>query len=271
MTTKSVESIEVEPSRFLTALPPHRTGSLGFVHWSFDEGQGTVAHDSGVKLGGGNALAKLTSFPPENSGPSWVAGRFGTALEFNGIDNYVATDFPGIAGEQARTVAFWVRVPLDWTPENGYALVSWGGIKPGEAWQISINPEAKEGPLGRLRAGVALGPVVGTRDLRDGQWHHTAVVLYGGPPPRDTTHILLYVDGELEPAYRKSIHEIQTAVEHGNASRVVLGRDLHPQRPPHYRVFRGVLDEVFIADAALSRETIRVLMRENRLPGLSKP
>jgi hypothetical protein len=262
LTPGNVMSIAADQSRFLTALPPRFTGPLHYVHWSFDEGQGSVAHDSGVGLGEGNAAARLTSYSAGGPGPSWVAGRFGTALEFNGVDQHVATDFHGIAGAHSRTVACWIRVPRDWSPANAYAIVSWGSMRPGEAWQISVNPEADAGPVGRLRAGVDKGPVVGTRDLRDGQWHHVAVVLYDDTTPRDTTQILLYVDGQLEPAYRKSVHEVRTAGEHLGASNVLLGRDLSPSGR---HVFRGTIDEVFIFNAALSQETIQRLMHANQL------
>lgn len=270
MSPGGVTAIAADPSRFLTALPPRSAGPLGYVHWSFDEGQGAIAHDSGVGLGGGQADAHRTSYTAGGAGPAWVGGRFGAALEFNGVDQYVATDFHGIAGAHARTVACWIRVPRDWRPANGYAIVSWGRMQPGEAWQISINPEPKDGLVGRLRAGVAQGPVVGARDLRDGQWHHIAAVLYDGPAPRDTTHILLYVDGQLEPAYRNSVHEVQTLAQRPGASNVLLGRDLSQTGR---RVFRGAIDEVFIVDAALPQAAIQELMRSNRFDGqaMSRP
>jgi hypothetical protein len=262
LTPGNVMPIVADRTRFLTALPPHIAGPAGYVHWSFDEGKGKVAYDSGVGLGMGEATARLTSFSSDGQGPSWVAGRFGTALEFGGVDQHVVTDFRGIVGAQSRTVACWILVPRDWTPANAYAIVSWGAMHPGEAWQISINPDVKEGPVGRLRAGVMKGPVVGTRDLRDGQWHHIAVVLYDDATPRDSTHILLYVDGQLEPAYRKSIYEVRTAGERPDASNVMLGRDL--SRSGRH-VFRGTVDEVFIVNAAMSQESIQHLMSTNRL------
>ena len=66
----NVTPIEADQSRFLTALPPPLTGSLAYVHWSFDEGQGAVAHDSGTGLGQGNATARLISYTANAPGPS---------------------------------------------------------------------------------------------------------------------------------------------------------------------------------------------------------
>jgi hypothetical protein len=265
MTPQRVVSIDFDRARFLTNLPPRRHGPLGCVHWSFDEGRGSLARDTGFGLGDEDCTGRLTSLSGAGSGPSWVGGRFGSALEFDGSDGFVATGFRGIAGAQARTVAFWVRVPRDWTTRNAYALVSWGTFDtPGAAWQISINPEAKDGPVGRLRVGVREASVIGASDLRDGRWHHVAAVLYDGREPRNTTHILIYLDGQLEPAYRKSILEVQTELRQPDSSRVLLGRNLDPRAGK--AVFRGTLDEVYIVNAALSQEGIRELMRDNRLP-----
>jgi hypothetical protein len=264
MTPRQVMAVDFDGSRFLTNLPPRRTGPLGYVHWSFDEGRGTVAGDSGRGLGEGSYPARLSSLADAATVPGWTPGRFGSALEFDGRDGFVSTTFRGIAGPQARTVAFWVRVPQDWTAENAYALVSWGTFDtPGAAWQISINPEAKDGPVGRLRVGVREASVIGARDLRDGQWHHVAAVLYDGPQPRNTTHILIYLDGQLEPAYRRSILAIATELQQPDSSPVLLGRNLNPRAPQ--RVFRGTVDEVYIVNAALSQESIGRLMRDNRL------
>jgi len=264
MTPREVVAVDFDGSRFLTNLPPRRTGPLGYVHWSFDEGRGLVAGDSGRGLGEGSYPARLNSLADAGAVPSWTAGRFGAALEFDGHEGFASTSFRGIAGAKARTVAFWLRVPQDWTARNAYALVSWGTFDtPGAAWQISINPEAKDGPVGRLRVGVREASVIGTRDLRDGCWHHLAAVLYDGPQPRNTTHILIYIDGQLEPAYRRSVRAVETELHQPDSSPVLLGRNLNPRAPQ--RVFRGTLDEVYIVNAALSQENIRRLMRDNRL------
>ena len=88
------------------------------------------------------------------------------------------------------------------------------------------------------------------------------MVLYDGTTPRDSTHILLYIDGQLEPAYRKSVYEVRTGGERSDASNVMLGRDLS-QTGRH--VFRGTVDEVFIINTALSQESIQHLMNTNKL------
>jgi hypothetical protein len=167
-------------------------------------------------------------------------------------------------------VAFWVKVPSDFRPQEGYAVVSWGSrIQNGAAWQISVNPAEDEGPVGRLRVGVHQGPVVGSTDLRDDHWHHCAVVMYGGKGVDIATHVLLYIDGKLEPAARKAVMPVQTDTQSPLAHGVWLGRNLTknaaPQNKDAFRgpSFRGGIDEVYIFDSAMNQTQIRQLMERN--------
>lgn len=262
---RTATAMAADGTRFLTRLPPRGGSPAPYVHWALDEGSGNITRAEGP-LAVANA-ARLESLQPDDPGPAWVPGRFGPALDFDGIGDFVATDFGGIPGDRARTVAFWAKIPTDWEPINGFALVSWGAMhSPGAAWQISINPLPNDGPIGRLRAGVHRSQVIGTRDLRDGQWHHLAAVLFDGEGPRDTTHILLFVDGQLEPAERKGIQEVRTDVGRPGTTDVTLGRNMDTHPSHGGLVFRGALDEVFIFDAALAQETIQRLVRENAPP-----
>jgi hypothetical protein len=273
VTTESTVPMEVKATEFLTALPPQRSGTLRYIHWPFDEAEGPACLDHGHELGNGDAAVLLTAFDGKGPLPQRVPGRIGRALRFDGEGAFGETPFRGISGRNPRTVAFWVRVPVDSKPEHGFGILAWGNVrKPGAAWQISVNPWEEEGPLGRLRVGTSQGTVVGSTDLRDGQWHHCAVVMYGGERPSTATHLLLYVDGRLEPSPTKQVRDIDTethpddaALSHG----VWLGRNLafydrDITSVPGGRFFRGDLDEVFIFDAALSSDEIGTLRRTNR-------
>jgi hypothetical protein len=260
---------------FLTELPPQPSQPVGVLHWTFDEGVGNLSRNLGQGLGPVEPHARLCAFLPGEPGPEWVDGRFGKALRFDGRQAYVEANFSGIPGGEARTVAFWVRVPKDFTTNQGYAILNWGTlVEPGNAWQISINPEAAHGPLGRLRVGLHRAPAVGVTDLRDDRWHHVAVVMYGGAGANLSTHVLLYLDGQLEPASRKAVQEVRTDTRSQAAHNLWIGRNLaysEAGRPvPGGPFFRGVLDEIFIFDAALSQGQIAELMKLNRPPaGLS--
>ena len=269
LTPQRVEQFAADAVGFITDLPPPSVGAIGFLHWSLDEGQGGVSVNRGQGLGAPQARAIFRTYPEGAAGPQWIAGQFGAGLALDGKDDFVECEFPGIPGGEPRTVAFWVKVPRDSGIGEGYGIVNWGTNRPGLAWQISVNPAAHEGPLGRLRLGVHNSFVVGTTDLRDDRWHHCAVVMYGGHRPDAGTHILLYLDGELEPAARKAVGEIRTQITGDLAHNIWLGRNLGYQSidQPYSlgRFFRGAIDEVFVFNAALDQEQIRSLMRHNRL------
>ena len=74
------------------------TGLVGF--WRFDEGFGATTADSSGKGNNANLL----------NNPSWVAGKKGNALSFNGVDNYART--PAINLGSSFTVEFWIKPTL---------------------------------------------------------------------------------------------------------------------------------------------------------------
>jgi hypothetical protein len=278
---RAADDIAALTHTFVTTLPERRAGPVNFLHWSFDENAGRFAAHRGGGLGAGavDYDATFRTNRADAPGVQWTAGRFGSAVQFDGNDGWLETGFPGIGGSQARTVAMWVKLPADWNADHGYALASWGTFpRAGEAWQISINPgdPADLGaPIGRLRVGTHLGFAVGTTDLRDGRWHHVAVVMYGGERPDVATHILLYVDGRLEPAATKTARSINTNIASGDAAKFQLGRNLHSptgesgSRAARRHFFRGGLDEVFVFDEALTLEQVRELMARNACTGLA--
>ena len=266
---RGITPIAVDPDGFYTALPPPRTRGAPLLHWPLDDGTGLRAR--AVVDGHADSAADFALRNDEGGAPpQWIAGRFGQALAFDGAGAYAESPFPGIAGTGARTVACWVKVPRDFTRNDGFALVSWGNFTPakeGSVWQVAINPIATDGPLGRLRVGTARGLIVGTTDLRDDAWHHVAVVMYGGDRPAIGTHVLVYVDGALEPLSRRTLHPIDTRISGANHG-VWLGRNithLTPRSPGVGHYLRGAIDEVVIVRGALDQEAI-LRLRAGRTP-----
>ena len=260
------QPVEAELDRFLPELPERDAGrTANYLHWSFDEGRGTQCRPSGrgmdIQAGLGRFATTATN-ATESDLPRWITGVFGQALQFSGHGAYVDTAFPGIAGPAPRTVTFWTKVPTNAT--LGYAALGWGTFSTGQVWQISLNPNAREGLAGRLRVGILPGMAIGAKDLRDGKWHHIAVVLYPSTaeqPANLRYHVLLYVDGELEPTTRKSLQNIQTVTRASDAAPLRIGCSAD-MRPP---TFSGNLDELYIFDQALNAAEIRRLVIENRI------
>lgn len=265
------KSTGINANAFVTNLPPQSQARPRFIHWPLDDGDGTSASAEGTLAGKNPPAAALRNLGnPAAATPAWVPGPYGKALSFDGLGQAMETFHPGPTGDSARTVAFWLRLPTDFDPEQGFGIISWGDLAAeGNAWQISINPHPHEGPVGMLRIGVFPSLVTGSTDLRDGKWHHCAVVLYKDHRDSSRVPILLYVDGKMEATAMKGvISRIHTSEEESSRP-VWIARSLRHEEPGRSRgtgFFRGELDEIYIFDSALGQRQIENLMRSNQPP-----
>ncbi len=259
---KQVEIIASQPEKFLRVLPGRSPDKPHFLHWPCDP-QGAALECKGTGIGGKLYPGKLLGWK-DGEKPAFVNGQFGEALKFNGTSGYVTTEFSGIGGSAPRTVAFWTKVPKEFDLSNGYGMLSWGHFKAGAAWQISVNPNRAEGKVGRIRVGTVSAPVVGSTDLRDNRWHHITVVMYGGQEADVATHILLYVDGQLEQTTRKAVRRVNTGLDEEHSQTVVFGKNMgfDSMRKNHSKFFKGWLDDIYIFDAALSQQQVQGVMKD---------
>ncbi|WP_370980231.1 LamG-like jellyroll fold domain-containing protein [Agaribacterium sp. ZY112] len=263
---QQVAQIESQPQRFMRTLPGTSSDAPAYMHWQLDQAEGGRYRCRGPGIADQCFSAEVKTLNHAAPAPKPVTGVFQQAIYFNGRDNWLATEFPGIGGNKPRTVAFWVKVPKDFSVSEGFGILSWGLHDQQNAWQISINPLDVSGPLGRIRIGTAEGVVVGDSDLRDEQWHHVAIVLFGGEAVDLSTHVLIYIDGELEATPHKSITRVNTDINHPRSKPLVMGRNIAFDNPyKENKFFRGSLDEVYIFDSALDQEAIKSLVENNRL------
>ena len=262
------KEITADLGQFYTSMPPQQDAPLNFIHWGFDDAKGNLSRASGGLSTDPDVMTDMIFHAMEDgTGPRWTEGPQGAAIKLDGLGSYAESGYRGIEGAQPRTVCFWINVPQDFSPRQGFGIVSWGELRNlkgvGTAWQISANPLESDGPIGRLRLGLGGGQILGSTDLRDGLWHHVAVVMYGGSQPNVGTHILLYVDGEQEQVSRRALQEVRTEVDrakHGVwVGRNVSYRTSDPQHV-HGGFFRGGVDELYIFDSALNQKDIKELM-----------
>jgi hypothetical protein len=152
-------------------------GLLG--HWSFDESSGDQALDSA----GGNSGTLHNS-------PARVGGELGSALSFNGSNQYVEMGSPGPLGGSAVSVAAWLKT-TNTAEEVFFAYGSDSGNGSAEYFRLNVN--------------MGGGDRIGTRSadgrrsfyapgITDGAWHHVVVQTAAGDV---LTNLQVYLDGAL--------------------------------------------------------------------------
>ena len=231
----------------------------GYAHWAFDEADGPLARAETFGISADNLDARILS-SGDGALPR-IEGRRQRALALDG-HTFISASAPALAGADGATVAFWVCIPEDAAlPESG-AMFAWHRGNAAVA-QTSWNRDPAQGALGALRTETEQGYMVGTTPLRDGRWHHVAVVFGPAGRPRH------YVDGRLEAVTAKRFKRPRPERAAGSpwpaefvANTLWLGRNVLIRDSAGY--FRGALDEFFLADRALTPPEIRRLLRENR-------
>lgn len=215
--------------------------------------------------------AQLRGTAQAPAGATRTEGRCQRALRLDG-GSFVKAAFPGMSRSLPHTVLFWVRVQPDAQLSAAYAMVAWGlnfkefGVHP---VHICWNSNPLEGPVGALRTDFLGGHTIGSTLLRDGRWHHVAVVFVPSGDPDTLAQVKLYVDGRLETstATRGVRREIFADFSQENPTTVSdtiwLGCRLGSNRERRGRFCRE-LDELVIADRALRPEEIVQLMRDNK-------
>lgn len=175
-------------------------GESGFIHYDFDESSGSAVEDSGLGIYRGPFDTSLTSDSAQSGNfemPRRAPGRVGGGLVFQPGEGLVARMPNEILLDEAFTASFWVKISPRGPQGEKTAVAVLGRPESGN-WKISWNQNSGNGAKNALRVDYGRGRIVGTTDIRDGQWHHVTVRFLGGEKPDIATHIHLFVDGELE-------------------------------------------------------------------------
>jgi ferric-dicitrate binding protein FerR (iron transport regulator) len=238
-----------------------------FLHWSFDSAATTrdTFRESGTRPPGMPAFPAEVRLTGNKASVGLIPGRFGNAVQLNGEDAFLATAFPGIAGHDPRSIAFWVRLPPNSSEIFAYSILSWGSPAGGGKWQVGWNTgKDNPGTRGAIRTEVQGGFQIGSTNLLDGRWHHVAIVFLGGPGAGTASHLRHYVDGRLEQTTAVKSRAISTVVSGPAALPLSIGRRI--EASPYFRTFKGELDELYILPTALTPEQIKALYLANQPP-----
>lgn len=163
------------------------------------------------------------------------------ALDFDGVDDVVKTNFVGIQGDAPRSIEAWIKTTANAIPNMGgiqQTIVDWGMFS-GQGHRFTFN--VLWGNAIRLEVGG--NGVSGTIPVNDGEWHHVVATF----DPSATDQIRLYVDGQLDVAGTTTV-PVDTEAD----VNVQIGR-----RVDDVNSFTGSIDEVRIWDIVLDQGQIQ--------------
>jgi len=187
----------------------------------FDEGSGTIAHDSS---GNGN--------DGTINGATWVNGISGTALRYDGVNDYVSLpDLDAVSAE--FTIISWVK-----SSSSAIQTIVGGGDGFVEKYHpslgISYNTTHKAGGCVNRWGNYSTS----VTDVDDGKWHQ--VVFSGSNVNANTADMKIYVDGRLSDEINEPF-PVQPWAE-----------NLYIGKRANERYFNGVIDEVEIYSRVLT-------------------
>ena len=210
--------------------------SLGLC-WLFNEGAGAMVFD----LTGNGRMGALQGVP------SWVEGRFGSALYYDGDDDSVETSSPVITSAPV-SVSLWFKA--DELPsvraQDGTLLIQRTVGSPYQSFRTLIN-DADDKILLLIynSSGVQGVSISSDSAIQTGIWYHAVLIL-------DSDYdAYMYVNGvqQTETGYSQSLYNANDVLRLG--SRTGTSDD-----------FKGKIDNVMIFDRVLSASEIKLLGRE---------
>jgi hypothetical protein len=244
--------------------------TVHYIHWSLDRLENGVLPAQAVGEIRGSYDLKLQGVEPGGSPVADLgAGRRG--LKLNGR-YFGHAAVPGLSGAGAHTLALWARVPVSAPLNSSYAMVAWSARAKklsSRPVQISWNRTPGEGPVGALRTDFGGGSALGTTSLRDGRWHHIAVVFSPGDEGAPV-QVRQYVDGKLEssttnpPRRAAALGGSKSETRADLKDSIWIGCRLGTTGYKQER-FQGDIDELFIANWGLEPNEIIGVMNDNRI------
>ncbi|MGB5624454.1 MAG: LamG domain-containing protein, partial [Woeseiaceae bacterium] len=207
----------------------------GFLaHWKLDDGAGPTAVDSV-----GSHDGTLTS------GPVWVTGQLGGALDFDGVNDYVDAGAFDVSGSGLTTMGWFNADSLPATTDPRIVSKASSTAEADAWWQLSILTSASDANIRlRTKAGGTTSTLIdSSTNLNPGQWYF-AVGTYNAA----TGQMKLYLDG-TEVA--SQLHPAGGAIDTNPTVPVAIGANGTAEQ-----FFDGVLDDVRVYNRALNATEI---------------
>ena len=212
---------------FCVVFTPYLFAGSLVAYWSFDAGSGKVLKDYSGNGNDGQV----------NGSAKWVDGKFGKAMEFNGVDSFVLVpnnDSYNFGKEDSFSISLWIN----YEPKGDWqgALQKFNG---GYPFKVEVQPD------NNLYFAIYDGTnfpkaFVG---VVNGEWHHCGFI-------RDvkTDKLYSYLDGKPVEA-----NEDTTTGEIANAADLYIGA----RKPGNTITYKGMLDEIAIYNRVLTEDEIK--------------
>lgn len=202
-----------------SSAPSLPDGLIGY--WPFDEGDGGTAHDHS----GHSHVGTI-------NGASWTEGRYGGALRFDGVDDYVRVN-PGPTLGGRYTIALWVQ--LETVPTGEVRLIS--------RMEGTLTIRVDEGGYWSFHWNHVSGDSTAIRGSIKAEkgWHHLAVT-------HDGTTAKLFVDHALATSAAETTQEFKAR-----------GMDIGGNAEQRSEFANATIDEVRFYGRALSESEIAQL------------
>ena len=206
--------------------------------WLFDEGKGEVATDSSENGNSGEL----------RNGTKWVSGKFGKAIELDGVDDYVdAPDSPSLSvGGGSITIQFWTKL-------NGPSRDEWVRKNPTNDWQPCYDVETPDGGT-KIRWLYGTGSEIDFQSVNSLDlevWQHVAVTY-----DASTDEARIYLDGKLDNSTISAVATFDTD------EKLQIGRHYRESDGATGGYVDGLIDEVGIFNVALTEADIQAIMND---------
>jgi hypothetical protein len=213
--------------------------------WKFDDGNGTIAHDS-AGSNDGNLI----------NGPTWTTGLIGGGLKFDGVNDYVEVPYNDSLAPGHITLSAWAQPDI----VRGMMLIGKSNFYDATSEQYALAINTDGGPMSSIKrnslcaAGQGWYEVHSTHLATVGQWCLITSTWDGNV-------FKIYINGELNSS-NSSVPAGLIDFCPGGTLRFGIwwSKGLSP--------FKGVMDDIRIYNRALSAEEIQQLYEES-LPELT--
>jgi uncharacterized coiled-coil DUF342 family protein len=176
-----------------------------------------------------------------------------SAYRFDGINDFIETNFKGIEGNNKRTISLWVKTTADNT-SDGMAAVSLGPDGLGTRFDAFFNFK-KVGATANI--GGAAITYKTPKPVNDGEWHHYIFMV-------DTDNAVLgnikvYQDGLLLTEIISNFNSPEVPINTKLQDPLVFGKTNYIGIPAY---FEGEMDEVAIWNRPLSTIEITKIYKD---------